>query len=297
MIMGKKNNPKNRQERSWFLPVFLTICLAILIMLLLLIKELKKAPGFSPLKEFKTAPLIENGRERVGAPDITAVPKGGKPRIALVIDDVGWNREIVREIERINQPFTLALLPEAQYSREIFDSVKNNFTMDVILHLPLEPEPPAQSFDKGLLSTDMGKAEIIEQFNKNIEYYYPYIKGLNSHMGSRFTADEEKMKILMEEIKAKNLFFVDSFTTKKSVGFTLAKEMGVKTGRRDVFIDNFSDRQYIEKQIWELVESARKQGWAIGIGHARKDTIEVLKKVVPLVAEEVEIVPVSALLE
>jgi len=295
--MGK-NNKKADGGYNFFLPAALAIILAILVMGLFVIREIKKGPPVFQPGGKEPASLAEEGakEEKFSLPG-GKLPEGGKPRVALIIDDVGWNREIVGEIEKINQPFTLAILPKAQYSREIFDTLKKNLVFDTIIHIPLEPELPAQSFDKGLLRTDMDIGEIRKEFESDIEYYYPHVKGINNHMGSRFTADEEKMRILLEEVKRRNLFFVDSVTSTKSCGYTLAKEMGVKTARRNVFIDNQPDHQYIEKQIWELVENARKEGSAIGIGHARKDTVEVLKKVMPLLTEEVDIVPVSALLE
>jgi len=295
--MGQ-NNKKGDNNYNWFLPVVLVIILAILIVILFIIKELKKQPDVFP-PEKPTLPIFEGQEKKKEEREHKESKRvvGKKPRVALIIDDVGWNKEIVREIEKINQPFTLAFLPQAQYSKEIFDSLKQNETFDLLLHLPLEPSAPSQSLDKGLLRTDMEKEEIIEQFNKDIEYYYPYVKGINNHMGSLFTTDEELMKILLEEIKKKHLFFIDSMTSKKSCGYLLAKEMGIKTGKRDVFIDNSSDPQYIEQQIWKLVEEAKQQGTAIGVGHARKNTIDVLKRMMPVVTEKVEIVPVSAVLE
>ncbi|HNS31999.1 MAG TPA: divergent polysaccharide deacetylase family protein [bacterium] len=261
---------------------------------------MKKKPEILPPETKEEPALIKEEKkteEKQPAKKKSKSFSGKKPRIALIIDDVGWNKEIVKEIEKINQPFTLAFLPKAQHSKEIFDSVKDNKNFDLLLHLPLEPSPPAQSFDKGLLKTSMDSQELIEQFNDDIDYYYPYIKGINNHMGSLFTTDEEKMKILLKEIKERNLFFIDSMTSRKSCGYLIAKDMGVKSGKRDVFIDNLSDHKYIEDQIWELVESAREKGSAIGIGHARKNTVAVLKNIMPSLTEQVEIVPVSELIE
>ena len=228
----------------------------------------------------------------------TPPPETGKTRIALIIDDVGWNKAIIKEIEKINRPLTLSILPKAQYSRDIFDMLKDTETFELILHIPMEPAPPAECRDKGLIKTTMSDEEIIRQFNENLKDYYPQIRGFNNHMGSALTADEEKMRVILKELRSKNMFFVDSMTTRQSKGFTLAKEMGIKTAQRHVFLDNESDPAYIEKQIRELVETARKQGSAIGLGHARKNTIAVLQNIIPeLEKEGVEIVPVSSLLE
>lgn len=299
-----------KKEDNWFLPLILLILLAILIVLLFIIREFKQKP-YVPASESKKTdisiplPSEEKRQEKKFAEKKEAkkqqerkiFPLRGKPKVALIIDDVGWNREIIREIEKINQPFTLAILPKAQHSREIVESLKGNDTFDLLLHLPLEPAPPAQSFDKGLLTTGMKEEELLKDLKDNLDYYRPYIKGVNNHMGSLFTTDREKMKIILGEMKDRGLFFVDSMTSRKSCGYLMAKDMGIRTGKRDVFIDNESDHKYIEKQIWQLVDAARENGSAIGIGHARKDTVAVLKRIMPSLSKEVDIVPVSSLLE
>ncbi len=302
MSMGRFGG---RQEFSPFVPLVLFIILCILLASIGLLREFRKKTPYKPPHsiEKREPSLIRKPMPvRTGKFQIAMrkrMPaRAGKFQVALVIDDIGWNKEIVKEIEKIKQPLTLSLLPKAPYSKEIFEGLKNNNNLELILHLPLEPLPPYQSFDRGLIKTGMTDEEITQQFNEDIKYFYPRIKGLNNHMGSLFTSDEEKMMVLLKEIKSKNMFFVDSMTTKKSKGYLLAKEMGIKTTRRDVFLDNESNPEYIEKQVWELVETAKKHGKAVGIGHAKKSTISVLKDILPEVEKEgVEIVPVSSLLE
>jgi|LSQX01.2.fsa_nt_gb polysaccharide deacetylase 2 family uncharacterized protein YibQ len=313
--MSRKTKKENNSF-IWFLPLVLTIVLAILIVVLFIVKELKKEPGLlpktevespvvsipEPVQDVKEDKDVDTHKEKKTVsllPTQTKKKKtfSGKPRIALIIDDVGWNKEIVKELEKINQPFTLSILPKAQHSEEIFDSIKNNRVVELFLHQPMEPIPPARSLDKGLLTTKMAKEELVEQFKDNLKYYYPHIKGVNNHMGSLFTTNKEKMKIVLEEMKDKDLVFVDSMTSTKSCGYQLAKDMGLKAGKRDVFLDNISDQKYIENQIKELVETAKREGSAIGIGHARKTTVQVLKKVIPSLTDEVDIVSASSLLE
>ncbi len=291
---GRNRNLGGNREFSPFVPLAMFIVLCILLAAIGLFREFKKdAHGpVNPLSVIEKK-LSLRVKKRPPAP-----PPTGKVRIALVIDDMGWNKEISKEIEKINRPLTLSFLPKAPYSKDIFDAMKKNEHFELILHLPLEPGPPAQCFDKGLIKTGMSKEEIVRQFSDNIHDFYPHVKGMNNHMGSLFTADEEKMRILLAEAQSKNMFFVDSMTTKKSRGYEIAKEMGIKTAQRDVFLDNESSPAYIEKQVRELVETAKKQGTAVGIGHARKNTISVLKNIIPEIEKEgVEIVPVSALLE
>ncbi len=286
MIRGKRNGYGSQQEFTPFMPLVLFIVLCILLAGVCILKEFRKGTPLAPPQTIEPS----TGKHPPG--------KTGKFKVALVIDDVGWSREIAKEIEAINRPLTLSLLPRAPYSKAVLSELKDNSNLEFMLHLPLEPEPPAQCFDKGLISTGMSDEEIIRQFREDIKDFYPQVKGLNNHMGSLFTSDEKRMRLLLSEIKARNMFFVDSMTTKSSMGYELAKEMGIKTARRNIFIDNEQDPAYIEKQVRELIQTARKDGTAIGIGHARKNTISVLKKTLPEMENEgIEIVPVTDLLQ
>ncbi|MGI6595944.1 MAG: divergent polysaccharide deacetylase family protein [Elusimicrobia bacterium] len=283
---------KNKlSDKSPFIPLLLFIILCILLVSVGIIKEIKKERV--PISE----PVVKERKTTVTKKPVPP-PIKGKASIGIIIDDLGWSKDIAKEIERINRPITVALLPFAPYSKEIFQDIKDKRSIDMILHLPLEPRPPAQALEKGIITTDMNDSEINRKFQEALEYFYPGVKGVNNHQGSLFTSDEEKMRVLLKIIQSKSLFFVDSMTVRQSKGYIIAKEMGVKTAKRDVFLDNESDPQYIEGQIRELVETAKKEGKAIGIGHARKNTIAVLKKVLPEIEKEgVTIVPVTSLLE
>lgn len=287
--MSKKNRFSEGRNPSPFQPLALFLILCILLAAVGILREYKGNKINFPAIKKPELPIIR----KKTPPAVT-----GKTQIALIIDDVGWNKAIIKEIEKINRPLTLSILPKAQYSRDIFETLKDKEIFELILHIPMEPAPPAECRDKGLIKTTMSDEEIIRQFNEDLKDYYPHIVGFNNHMGSSFTADEEKMRVILHEIRSKKMFFVDSMTTRQSKGFTLAKEMGIKTAQRHVFLDNESTPEYIEKQIRELVETSRKQGSAIGLGHARKNTIAVLQNIIPEMEKEgVEIVPVSSLLE
>jgi len=277
-----QNRKKFREEISWFVPLSLFLILCILIAGIHILKEFKKEPVIPPL-----VPHIEK----------IEIPMTGIP-VSIIIDDIGWNIGIAKAIEEIKEPLTLSFLPFAPYSKEILENLKNKH-FEFLLHLPLEPFPPAQCLDKGLIKTDMDNDEIIRQLNQDLENFYPYIKGINNHMGSLFTSKEEKMEVLLKEIQKKKLFFVDSITSRKSCGYRLAKQMGLKTAQRNLFLDNKSDPAYIKTQLYKLVEIAKKEGKAIGIGHAKYTTLKVLKEELPIIEAQkgIKIVPVSQILE
>ena len=289
--MAKKDN-----NISPFLPLVLFLILSILIVSFKIIEQFPKnkkfeGKGVKEIEKLYPPEIKPTIPERIKKP----VKKVGE--VAIIIDDVGWNLSIIKEIEKINQPLTLAILPKAPYSKKILDELKDK-NYEFILHLPLEPMPPFQCLDKGLIKVNMGEEEIKNIFEDNIKDFLPYVKGVNNHMGSLYTINEEKMRILLENIKEKNLFFVDSLTNSKSCGYKLAKELGIKTGKRDIFLDNSSDPEEINKKIDELIKIAKEKQSAIAIGHAKATTINVLKERISDFEENgIKIVPVSKLLE
>ncbi|MCM8772491.1 MAG: divergent polysaccharide deacetylase family protein [Candidatus Omnitrophica bacterium] len=280
-----------KKENSFFVPLLLFLILCILITGLKIIKEIRKESNvFARLyiPETKIKPQLPEKIEKL--------PEKKRGEVAIIIDDVGWNLSIIKEIEEINKPLTLSILPKAPYSEKIVKELKGK-NYELFLHLPLEPEPPSQCYDKGLIKVDMDEETIKNLFEDNVRNFLPYIKGVNNHMGSLFTTEEEKMQILLEIIKEKNLCFVDSLTNPKSCGYKIAKEMGIKTGKRDIFLDTSTKPDDINKKIDELIKIAKEKGTAIAIGHAKETTINVLKeRIADFEKNGIEIVPVTRLL-
>ena len=270
---------KEKKEISWFVPLVLFLILCILI------------AGVKVLQEFYKREIIPPVKKIVEKEKVKKVP------VAIIIDDCGWSKSILKELNEINEPLTLSFLPKAPYSKELIKVLEGR-NFDFMLHLPLEPMPPHQCFDKGLITTKMSDDEINRAFYDDVKDYLPYIKGVNNHMGSLFTSDKDKMKILLNDIRKENLFFIDSVTSEKSVGFQLAKQMGIKTAKRDIFLDNKAEPDYIKQQVRKLVEVAKKKGKAVAIGHAKRITLKVLKEVIPEIEKEgIEIVPASSIVE
>ncbi|MFA6384671.1 MAG: divergent polysaccharide deacetylase family protein, partial [Candidatus Omnitrophota bacterium] len=115
---------------------------------------------------------------------------------------------------------------------------------------------------------------------------FPYIRGISNHMGSRATEDNRTMQVIMSDLKNKHLYFLDSFVTSLSVAQSEAFRSRVSFVKRDIFLDNQPDPAYIRQQIYKLVSRARQHGYAVGIGHDRKATLEVLRQVMPEIIKE-----------
>ncbi|HPD18167.1 MAG TPA: divergent polysaccharide deacetylase family protein [Candidatus Goldiibacteriota bacterium] len=220
--------------------------------------------------------------------------RNSKPKIAIILDDWGYNDENLRYLEEIKYPFAVSVFPDHAYSKKTV-SVANKNKKLVMLHLPMEPErklPP----EKNAIKINMSEGEIKYVLNKFFSEL-PFVAGVNNHQGSLATMDKRLMNIVMKTLKEKNVFFIDSLTSNKSVGFETAKEANVLTNKRDVFIDNKKEIEYNEGQIKLLKKIAKKKGYVIGIGHDDPVTLQTLQKNMPILeAEGYEFVYVSELL-
>jgi len=218
------------------------------------------------------------------------------PKISFIIDDLGYEKEIAQKIIELDFPVTLSILPFLQNSEYIAEEGNKN-NQEIMLHLPMEPNNSNIDPGPGAIKSYMSEEEIRQTVRSSI-FDFPYVIGVNNHMGSKITENREIMKIILEEIRRYNLFFIDSMTSKNSIAYKLAQEMGVKTAVRSVFLDNKNDMEYIKKQISEAREIALKDGEAIAIGHSRINTFYVLKRMVPeLIKTGIEIVPASQLVK
>jgi polysaccharide deacetylase 2 family uncharacterized protein YibQ len=221
----------------------------------------------------------------------------GLPRVAIVIDDLGYNMVKVTEFLEVDAPITVAVLPHLERSREVAARA-HSMGRDVLLHLPMEPrDTVANDPGQGALLTGMDREEVLAQLAEALDAFPDYI-GVNNHMGSRFTEDEELMRTVLEVVKQRGVFFLDSRTSGSSVALKVARELGVPAAERSVFLDNERDEQYIRERFEDLVHMAERGGSAIAIGHPYPETLKVLKEFVGGGGSRgVEVVGISDLIE
>jgi polysaccharide deacetylase 2 family uncharacterized protein YibQ len=223
--------------------------------------------------------LFKEFRKEDLPPGVTwQVPQKKLPKVAVVIDDLGPNKKAAENIFHINVPLTLSVIPHERYTEWIAEQ-GHSLGYDVIAHVPMEAQKPHR-LGKGGLYTWMTEGEIRETLEADFDSV-PYIKGISNHMGSAFTEDERTMDILISVLKEHRFFFLDSLTTPKSAGARLARQQGVKALKRDIFLDNQDNPDYIEAQWERLINIARKRGYAIALAHPRKNTLKFLEKTLP----------------
>jgi polysaccharide deacetylase 2 family uncharacterized protein YibQ len=216
-----------------------------------------------------------------------------KGKIALIIDDVGYNKQDIDAIT-IKGSLTYAVLPHTPYAKA-YAQMAYDAQKDVILHIPME-SLSGKDLGPGALMTDMNQQQIEARLSNALREI-PFAIGINNHMGSLLTQKSTAMLWTMDFLQRHNLFFVDSKTSRFSLGEEYADKAGIHSFHRNVFIDNDLSEKAMEKQFKLLIRIAQKYRRSIGIAHPYPETVKFLNKKLPLLKNHnVKLVPISDLL-
>ncbi len=243
---------------------------------------LKKAPVAKAVVRKRRFPAIQK--------------KYNNPRVAIVIDDFGYNMNNLERLFAVKRAVTFSVLPNLPYSKRIA-SLASSKRYEVILHLPLESNDKDAPAEAGTIRTDMDEKEILALLGKDIASV-PGVKGVSNHQGSKATEDGYTMNVVLSGLKKRSLYFFDSLVTDKSICGEAAAQAGVPYAKRGIFLDNENNPEYIEKQMLSLRKMAFKYGSVIAVCHDRKNTINVLSKMMPeLAGEGIEFVYLSEMVK
>ncbi len=228
-------------------------------------------------------------------PPAPVLPAG--PLLTIIMDDLGRSTHTAKALLLMTQPVTFAILPDEPHAVDVAE-MAYAAGREVMLHVPMEPQGyPAVNPGRDALFVKNSDVEIRRNFDLLLARI-PHVTGVNNHMGSRFTEDARALSPVMESLREKGLFFIDSRTTGHSRVPEVAHRFGVPTMNRDVFLDNVAEVDAIVHEIRRLEGKARNQGMAIGICHPYPETLEALRRELPgLVERGITIVPVSVLLQ
>lgn len=195
---------------------------------------------------------------------------GAQARVAVVLDDAGMRLEELQEALRVGRPLALAVLPGLPHSEELAKRARQA-GLDVLLHLPMEPEDPALAERLGEFGVRVTMSdEQVEQTVRAALRAVPGAVGVNNHMGSKATADPRVLKAVLRVVAEEGLFFLDSRTTGKSSVGAVAKSLGVPAVARSVFLDHDPQPEAVREQVRRLVQVALREGSAVAIGHANR---------------------------
>ncbi|GAA6134662.1 divergent polysaccharide deacetylase family protein [Oceaniserpentilla sp. 4NH20-0058] len=216
-------------------------------------------------------------------------------QLAIIIDDLGNSLNAGLNAIALPADITLAVMPHRKHSKLLAERA-GRLGRDVLLHAPMSTVNK-RFLGAGALDEQLSEEDFKRKLGFAIESI-PYIKGVNNHMGSALTTNVQAMSWVMQVLKPKSLFFVDSRTSAASVGYATAQQMGLASATRDIFLDNDITTEHIHQQFKKAIAVAEQYGSAIAIGHPHAATINYLAHVLPqLQGTHVNVVKVSDLVK
>jgi len=284
-----------RKKRSFRYRGIPAVSLSILLVLVigLLIHEGLKKPT-EEMERFRD----EDGRsvredDNARKAPIKVPPSGKARRLAIIVDDIGYDLSAVNELLNLGVPLTFAILPFCPHSVEAARRI-HSAGREILLHIPMEPlDYPEKNPGRGVLLIRMNDDELRQAVEESLAAV-PYASGANNHMGSKFMRYGDRLAVVFRALREKGLFFVDSLTTENSQGRVVAREIGLPFVSRDVFMDNSRNAGQTRKELLKHIRESGTGKKLIVIGHPYPETITAIRESVrQLRAEGVKIVPVS----
>ena len=201
-----------------------------------------------------------------------------RPVLSLVIDDLGYSYENGKAAIELEGDHTYAILPGTAYSQKLA-RLAHQLGKEVILHMPMQSISSTAANEPNALNEAMDEDELSGNVHSLLALI-PFIRGVNNHMGSHLTEFDIFMRPVMDSIRSYNssLYFLDSRTSPRSVAYSQARDAGLSTISRDVFLDNDPNSSAIKLQYNIWLTRARERGSAIAIGHPYTHTLEVLQQ-------------------
>ncbi|MGB0466809.1 MAG: divergent polysaccharide deacetylase family protein [Pontibacterium sp.] len=216
-------------------------------------------------------------------------------RMVLVIDDMGYNRKLGEAALALPGALTYSILPYTPYAKRFAEQAHQS-GREVMLHAPMA-NTRNKALGPGALTAEMDAEAITSALNAALDEV-PHVAGVNNHMGSRLTGMIKPMQWVMDTIKTRNLYFIDSITTVKALGWKVARDNNVRYLKRHVFLDHEASAEFIHRQFSAALDIAKKHGYVVVIGHPYAETIHYLKKALPeLQSKGVRLVSASDIVE
>lgn len=272
---GKRKKPQPQRNYRRLISSLLLLSLLVLSLL---------AAGYVIF--FRTVVAGELQQEDVGKGEMGreaatsdgAPAKRDLPKVAIIIDDLGYNEEIAMAFLDLPIEVTYSFLPFAPYTKKLA-RLAHRRGKTVFLHLPLEPKDKNKDPGPGAIYLSDSPEVQREKLEKCLEAV-PYAVGVNNHMGSAFTEDREAMKRILEELSRRSLIFVDSYTTPNTAVKIAAGELSLKSFSRTVFLDDSVQRMAMTVYLERLGRISKKESVVVAIGHPRWTTFRSMMEYV-----------------
>ncbi len=293
----KKKRRSSGSREAWTALALLAVCLAGIAAVWWVHDGRRvSAPAPAQAPPAVAEPRHIRGQEPAESPPII-VRKVERKKVAVLIDDIGYDAGALKKLLAIEAPVAFSVLPRTPLSRSSAEEI-HRAGREVLLHLPMEPHGyPARDPGRGALFVSMSAREIRRILEENIRSV-PHAEGINNHMGSRFMEERAPLKAVFDVLKGRGLFFVDSLTTDASVACEMAAQAAVPFAPRDLFIDDAEDRTWARVHLEKLLETREQWNELLLIGHPYPETVAALEEMLPkFKSHGIDFVPLSGLMK
>jgi polysaccharide deacetylase 2 family uncharacterized protein YibQ len=214
-------------------------------------------------------------------------------QVAIIIDDIGYNYAQGLKAIQLPGAITYAIIPHSPKAT-FFAQQAQQYNKEIMLHAPMSTVHNTPLGQDGLTES-MGE-QVFKQALADSLSSLPNVKGVNNHMGSLLTQKDKPMSWVMQSLKQRKLYFIDSRTSAGSVAWDIAQKYGIPSLKRDIFLDHEVTEQFIDSQFKQLIATAQKQGYAVAIAHPYPETIRYLEQnLSTLATQNITLVPASEL--
>ncbi len=273
----KRRSPGSRGARASL--ILLVACITGLIAVWLIPDGDRRSGTPGP----KHHEAVEKAPGAAGTDRIATAPAGnrnpGGKRVAILIDDIGYDPEALRRLLAIEAPMAFSVLPHTPHARSSAEAI-HRAGREVLLHLPMEPHGyPDRDPGKGALFASMTAREIRQTLLEDLQSV-PHARGVNNHMGSKFMEERDPLRVVFAVLQERGLYFVDSLTTEASVARELAAERSLRFAHRSFFIDDAEDRSRAMMHLERLLDTRDTWSELLLIGHPYPETVSALEETI-----------------
>jgi polysaccharide deacetylase 2 family uncharacterized protein YibQ len=230
---------------------------------------------------------------------ILAASASAGPRVAIIMDDLGFSQKSAREIAALPCALAASVIPLTVDATACASIITASGKL-LMIHMPMSSRHKSEDVPEYAIMLHPGMtATVVEWCLDRAQASIPHAVALNNHEGSLATEDRDLMGKVMVSLLRRKLDFLDSETTEHTVAWEVAREMGLPWARNQYFLDEHPSTAGVEAEFTRMLDWARRHSVAIGIGHAwRPRTLEVLARRIPqAIKDGYEFVPITALME
>ncbi len=228
-------------------------------------------------------PLPKRGRKgrapwrAYARPVPAAVLQSRRPKLAVIVADVGLNRKLSEEAMLFLPPeVTLAFVPRAAGLTALTRKARRQ-GHEFLLQVPMEPWGLSErDRQPDMLLTTLAPKENLRRLRKLLARATGYI-GIMSYAGQKFLQTGEALSPVLHELKRRGLMAVDDGAAAESLLSSLGLVIRLPVLRADVRILLETEEAAIRARLDEAMKKALRRGRALVVLSLARKELNVLE--------------------